>query len=132
MFKFSQRSLDKLQGVHPDIVRVMEEAIKETTIDFGIVQGVRTQAEQDALYEQGRTKPGPIVTWTRKSKHIKQADGYGHAVDIAAFIKGKITWAPAMYDDLAVVIKGVANRLKVPLKWGPEIGIKGDLGHYEL
>lgn len=41
-----------------------------------VTQARRTQAEQDALWEQGRSKPGPIVTWTRDSKHIR-----GRAVD---------------------------------------------------
>lgn len=41
-----------------------------------VTQARRTQAEQDALYAQGRTTPGPIVTWTRESKHVR-----GRAVD---------------------------------------------------
>ncbi len=57
MFNFSQRSKDKMKGVHPDLIKVMEEAIRISPIDFAIVQGVRTQEEQNALYEQGRTKP---------------------------------------------------------------------------
>jgi peptidoglycan L-alanyl-D-glutamate endopeptidase CwlK len=32
----------------------------------------RPQARQDALYAQGRTKKGPVVTWTRKSKHTER------------------------------------------------------------
>lgn len=43
-----------------------------------ITNGLRTQAEQNDLYAQGRTKPGPIVTWTKNSKHIG-----GNAFDIA-------------------------------------------------
>ncbi len=47
----------------------------------------RTQEEQDALYAQGRTKPGKIVTWTRKSKHID-----GKAFDIAILRNFKPCW----------------------------------------
>lgn len=43
-----------------------------------ITQGRRTQEEQNALYAQGRTKPGRVVTWTTKSKHID-----GKAFDVA-------------------------------------------------
>jgi peptidoglycan L-alanyl-D-glutamate endopeptidase CwlK len=43
-----------------------------------ITSGNRTQEEQDRLYAQGRTTPGPVVTWTRNSRHIG-----GNAFDIA-------------------------------------------------
>jgi hypothetical protein len=45
--------------------------------DVTIVETVRTQARQDALYEQGRTQPGAVVTWTRDSAHTR-----GEAVDV--------------------------------------------------
>lgn len=38
------------------------------TIAIRIVQGLRTKEEQDALFAQGRTKPGPIVTKVRWDK----------------------------------------------------------------
>ena len=45
-----------------------------------IVQGLRTIEEQDALYAQGRTKPGPIVT---KAKGGSSYHNYGTAFDFA-------------------------------------------------
>lgn len=52
-----------------------------------IVQGLRTQAQQAALYAQGRSTSGPIVTQCdgvhTRSNHQAQADGLGHAVDCA-------------------------------------------------
>lgn len=45
-----------------------------------IVQGLRTFSEQDALYAQGRTKPGPIVT---KAKGGQSLHNYGIAIDFA-------------------------------------------------
>ena len=47
----------------------------------------RTQADQDELYARGRSKPGQIVTWTRKSKHID-----GEAFDICILKNGKLCW----------------------------------------
>jgi hypothetical protein len=48
---------------------------------------VRTDAQQQALYAQGRTLPGNIVTKAdgviNRSNHQVKADGYGHAVDCA-------------------------------------------------
>jgi peptidoglycan L-alanyl-D-glutamate endopeptidase CwlK len=48
-----------------------------------------TQVEQNALYAQGRTTPGRIVTWTLNSMHL-----YGKAFDIAILKDGKPTWDP--------------------------------------
>ena len=48
----------------------------------------RSQAEQNALYAQGRTTPGQIVTWTLKSKHIT-----GKAFDICIMVNGKPDWS---------------------------------------
>jgi len=56
-------------------------------IDFILTCTRRTQADQNELYAQGRTKPGNIVTWTRKSKHID-----GLAFDIVIMESGKPDW----------------------------------------
>lgn len=74
----SARSRSRLTGVHLDLVRVVERAIELPPVDFAVTQGVRTQAEQNELFVQGRTKPGKIVTMTRNSRHIG-----GNAVDLA-------------------------------------------------
>ena len=78
---------DKLAGVDPQFrskfLLVKEELnawLKvHTPGRFVIVtEGKRSLARQAWLYAQGRTRPGPKVTWTMKSKHIE-----GLAVDIA-------------------------------------------------
>lgn len=55
----------------------------------------RSQAEQDALYAQGRTTSGPKVTWTRSSRHSLLLNGKpaSGAFDIAILSNGKPTWA---------------------------------------
>ena len=63
----SPNSITKLYGVHPKLVNLMQEAIKNSPYMFIITQGVRTAEYQNALYQQGRTVPGKIVT---------NADGY--------------------------------------------------------
>lgn len=72
----------KLDGVHPSLVKRVELAARIGSQPFMVLEGVRSEARQKELYAQGRTKPGKIVTWTLNSKHKKQADGYGHAVDL--------------------------------------------------
>lgn len=74
--------------------QLFRKAMGEAGIDFILTCTKRTQAEQDALYAQGRTKPGKIVTWTKKSKHIE-----GKAFDIAILVNGKICWNPSLDAD---------------------------------
>ena len=62
VYSFSQTSLDKMSKVHPKLIEVMKEAIKNSPFDFRITDGARTAEEQFALYQKGRTKPGPKVT----------------------------------------------------------------------
>lgn len=50
---------------------------------------LRTFAEQDALYAQGRTKPGKIVT---KAKGGMSYHNYGMAIDIVLIVDGKALW----------------------------------------
>jgi peptidoglycan L-alanyl-D-glutamate endopeptidase CwlK len=55
-----------------------------------IVQGLRTFAEQDALYAQGRTKPGSKVT---NAKGGQSLHNYGVAIDFCLIIDGKeVSW----------------------------------------
>lgn len=86
VYSFSQTSLDKMLKVHPKLVEIMKEAIKNSPFDFRITDGARTTEEQFALYQLGRTKPGRKVTncdgYKAKSNHQIKSDGYGHAVDI--------------------------------------------------
>lgn len=130
-FVLSKRSRDKLRGVHPDLVRVVELAIQRTTIDFVVVQGARTQAEQDALYAQGRTKAGPKVTWTRNSRHIG-----GFAVDLVPFVGGEIEWdndgRAGAWPPIVKAMKDAAAELRVPLKWGGDWAGTPDRPHFEL
>lgn len=87
---FSLRDRQRLDGVHPDLVSKLETvfaALLAAGHAMFVVQGVRTAAQQKALYAQGRTAPGRIVTMkdgvVHKSNHQPWTDGLGHAVDCA-------------------------------------------------
>nr|WP_312120561.1 M15 family metallopeptidase [Brevundimonas diminuta] len=85
-YRLGAQSRARLAGVHPDLVRVVERAIQLSTVDFSVLEGVRTPQRQRELYAQGRTKPGPVVTWTLTSNHfVNTKTGYGHAVDLIPF-----------------------------------------------
>lgn len=98
-FKLSKNSLAKLEGVHPRLVDVIKEAIKQSPYDFVIVQGLRSAEYQNKLYKQGRSTKGSIVTncdgYIKKSNHQAKSDGYGYAIDFAIYDKtkpGNIDW----------------------------------------
>ena len=139
MFTFSERSLNNLKGVHPKLVAVVHRALELTPIDFTVLEGVRSQERQDELWAQGRTKPGPVVTWVQTSgTHGIQADGYGHAVDLAPY---PIDWNDhRRFDGLANVMFAAAKELGVTLRWGGNWDMdstihergESDSPHYEL
>lgn len=130
-FTLSARSRSRLVGVHPDLVHVVELAIRLTTVDFVVVQGNRTQAEQDALYAQGRTKPGKIVTWTRNSNHIG-----GRAVDVSPWVDGAVEWDDngklGLWPRIAEAFKEAAKELGVEIAWGGDWKNTKDRPHFEL
>ena len=130
-FRLSRNSLAKLEKVNPALVNVVKRAIEITEVDFAVVQGNRTQAEQNALYEQGRTKPGPKVTWTRNSNHIG-----GRAVDLAPFYKGKIEWDNngklGLYPKINEAMQQAAKELGVSITWGGSWKKTPDRPHWEL
>lgn len=130
-FTLSARSRARLVGVHPDLIRVVERAIRLTTVDFVVTDGARTQAQQDALYAQGRTTKGPKVTWTLNSRHVG-----GFAVDLAPFVDGAIEYDNSgklgLWPRLAEAMKAAARELGVPLKWGGDWARTPDRPHFEL
>lgn len=73
------RSLGRLEGVHPDLVRIVKTAASISDLDFTVLEGLRTVERQKELVKQGASK-------TMKSRHLT-----GHAVDLAPMINGKIS-----------------------------------------
>lgn len=111
-FLLSQRSLTRLIGVHPDLVAVVKLAIQRTAVDFTVVEGVRTPAQQREYVTKGASQ-------TMASYHRPQADGLGHAVDLAPLAGGVIPWNNwQAFADLAAVVKACAVELGVPVEWG--------------
>jgi len=97
MYKLSKRSISNLEGVHPDLIAVIERAIQITPIDFGVSEGVRTIERQRQLVAEGKST-------TMDSKHIPThfeitnqdftylSGKYGAAVDLFVLVDGKVTW----------------------------------------
>lgn len=140
MNKFSTRSLTNLKGLHPDLIRLMHEAIKACPIDFTITEGVRTDERQKELYAIGRTKPGRIVTSCdgikKKSNHQIQADGFGYAVDLYPFVNGKLLVTEketvSYLIKIAAHIKQTAKNMNIKITWGGDWKTPYDPPHFEL
>ena len=105
-FKLSQRSLDRLEGVKPDLVKVVKRAIELTTVDFGVIEGVRTEERQKELVAKGASK-------TMKSKHLD-----GNAVDLMVYVDGRGCWELNLYDEVADAMRQAAIEEGVPVRWG--------------
>lgn len=112
MFKLSKRSLSRLEGVNPDLVKVVKRAIKLTKVDFGVTEGLRTLETQKKYVAAGKSQ-------TLKSKHLT-----GDAVDLVAYVNGTVSWELNIYDDVADAMKAAALELGISICWGAAWTIK--------
>lgn len=117
-FKLSRRSRDNLVGVGPDLVAVVERAIQITKVDFAVTEGVRTAARQRELFEKGASQIAEGGT------HVK-----GEAVDLVAFLGGRISWELNLYDDIADAMRLAALEVNVGLRWGAAWNVP-DIRHW--
>ena len=105
-FQLSKRSHDRLFGVNPKLVAVVNRAIELTTVDFGVTEGLRTVETQEAYVKAGKSQ-------TMNSKHIG-----GNAVDLVAYVDGKVSWELNLYDNIAEAMRQAAQEHDLPLRWG--------------
>ena len=115
---FSKKSLGMLQQCHPDLQKVMIEAIK--IIDFSVTEGARTKEKQLEYFKAGKSK-------TMNSKHLpKYCKEIGKecsfAIDVCPY--------PVDYNDrerfclLAGIVLGIAKlmkdkgMIKSTIRWG--------------
>lgn len=110
-FRFGAGSLKEMTGVHPVLVRVATRALEICEVDFAFHDGLRTEDEQTALVAKG-------ASTTMNSKHRKQADGWGHAMDLVPYINGKLRWEWEPIFKIATAVDQAATELKVKIRWG--------------
>lgn len=120
MFILGSRSLSRLKGVHPDLVLVVKRAIQLTDVDFAVLEGLRTRTRQLELVRAGASK-------TMNSRHLT-----GHAVDLGAYVQGKVRWDWPLYHKIAGAMKRAARELEVPLEWGGDWKSFKDGPHFQL
>lgn len=114
------RSRERMKGVHPELVGVIERAAEIAPGTFIVTEGLRTPDRQYQLYVSGASK-------TLNSRHLT-----GHAVDLAALVDGRVRWDWPLYHKLAAVVKQAAYERNVPLIWGGDWTSFPDGPHYEL
>jgi len=120
-FKLSQRSLRRLEGVHPGLVKVVKRAIEITEVDFGVTEGLRTKERQAKMVAQGSS-------WTMNSRHLT-----GHAVDLVAYEDGQVSWAWPLYYKINDAMQRAAAEFGIKIKWGGTWkGRQKDGPHFQL
>lgn len=125
-FKLGKRSLSNLEGVHPDLVKVVKRAIELTEVDFTVIEGLRTKERQAQLLKEKKTT-------TMNSRHLT-----GHAVDLAAWVipegsdKGTVSWDWKHYYIIEKAMKQAATELKIPIEWGGDWKTFKDAPHWQL
>jgi peptidoglycan LD-endopeptidase CwlK len=125
MFQLGPRSKMRLNGVHPDLVKVVERAIQITTVDFTVLEGVRDPQRQRKLVDSGASQ-------TMNSRHIPGADGFGKAVDLGAWVDDQVDWSWPLYHKIADAMKEAARQVKVPIEWGGDWKTFKDGPHFQL
>lgn len=119
-FILGERSLKRLEGVHPDLVLIVKRAIEISPIDFTVIEGVRTIERQRQLVAAG-------ASTTLRSRHLS-----GHAVDLAPLVDGEVRWDWPLYNHLAPVIKDAAREHGIPIEWGGDWTAFKDGPHWQL
>ena len=133
MRSWSPRSQYNMDGLHPDLILVLNRALQTSPHMFVVTEGLRTLERQRELLRIGATK-------TLKSRHLKQADGYGHAFDFYALVDinkdGKVSFEEMSNTRLMIpianAIKAAAKEEKVALTYGGDWRKFKDYPHFEL
>ena len=125
VYKFSDRSVQRMQGVHPDLIRCAEIALSYGEMDITVLKdgGVRTIERQKELKNSGASK-------TLNSKHLLQDDGFGYAIDLAPY---PIDWNDIRrFEKLGKLMLKASKEVGINLKWGGEWRSFKDYPHFEI
>jgi peptidoglycan L-alanyl-D-glutamate endopeptidase CwlK len=118
--QLDERSLKKLEHVHPDLQKVVHRAAELSDVDFIVTEGVRAMKRQRELVAAGASR-------TLRSRHLS-----GHAIDFAPMIGGEVTWKWPPFRLIADVFKRAARELGVAIVWGGDWPRFKDGPHIEL
>jgi len=119
-FSLSSRSWDRLRGVDPRLVGVVAYAITISEVDFTVLEGLRTAERQRELVAAGKSQ-------TMNSRHL-----VGEAVDLGAWVDGKVSWDMEYYRKLSQAMEASALLLHVSIEWGGNWKTLRDGPHFQI
>lgn len=118
----SCRDINELSPVAKKACTLFLDECKKANLPIFITETYRSQARQNYLYEQGRSRPGKVVTWTHSSNHTGRM-----AWDIAVDKKGLDLY------DIKTLEKAGAVAKKLGITWGGTWSAKNlDRPHFEV
>jgi len=116
----------RINTLHPLIRAKAKELLiraeKELGIKLRVVSALRTWVEQNELYDQGRTKPGKIVT---NAKAGQSLHNFGLAIDVVEIKNGKAVWRNPNWAKIARLGKSIG------FAWGGDFKTIKDKPHFE-
>lgn len=130
MYKFSQRSLNRLYGIDHRLIELAQRSIELSPIDFGIPPdgGLRTAERQNELFKDRKSK---LDGYIKIGNHQR-----GKAFDVYAYVNGNASWDKQHLAIIAGVVLSVANSMGLKIRWGGTFGsndFKGwDYPHFEI
>ena len=120
-YSLSVKSKMRLDGVHPDLVKVVKRVCETTDAGFFVLEGVRSLEQEKINFAKGASQ-------TMNSRHLT-----GHAIDIGALNgKGVLSWDYPLYTHLSTFFMDAAKELGVDLEWGGNWKTLKDGGHFQL
>ena len=119
MAHYGRTSKKRLVGVHPVLEDFAYRVVK--IMDCTVICGLRTIEKQKWYVGQGLSR-------TMKSKHLKQLDGFAHAIDLGPYIAGGIPWDNEKYFyKLIGVQQAVAHEMDITIRNGSDWDRDGDM-----
>lgn len=125
-YRFSDKSIARMAGVHDDLQRVAYRAIAISKIDFGIPRdgGLRSAERQHQLFLDGKSKADGYI---KPGKHQS-----GNALDFYAYVDGAASWEPEHLAQVAAAFLQAAIEEGVRIRWGGLFRSFTDMPHVEL
>ena len=124
-----------LEGVHPDLVRVLNLAGTLCPTPFTIVEGVRTVERERLLIAQGFSALKDPYLCRHVPVRYPSGASWGRAFDVAPLVGGQ-----PVFDDKHVplfiairnAVQAASKRLGIPIRSGADWKTFKDWGHHEL
>lgn len=104
-YVWGSRSKQRLKGIHPNLRAVTDKALEVSTVDFSVLEGLRSYERQRELVDRG-------VSWTMNSRHLT-----GHAVDLIPYPLDP-RWPIEDWWPIADAMIKASHLLDIPIRWG--------------